>query len=173
MAMWFEVGEFPSKWAAMHKTAAKEVESMIFKGEYEHTIDTKGRMFIPAKFREGLGDSFVVFKWLFDNCLYVMSNDEFENFSASLDQIPLADEDAAMVQRKLYSSACDVDLDAQKRVLIPADLRKYAGLEKDVAVVGVRTHVELWDLDTWRSKTTDTEAIRGAIRNLRESGYKI
>ena len=147
---------------------------MIFKGEFEHTIDSKGRMFIPAKFRDGLGDNFVIFKWLFDNCLYVMSNETFENFSAGLDQMPLADEDAAMVQRVIYASACDSELDAQKRVLIPLELRKYAKLDKEVVVVGVRNRIEIWDKETWTSKTTsDPDKLRAAIRKLNDMGYKI
>ena len=147
---------------------------MIFMGEYEHSIDSKGRMFIPAKFRDGLGDNFVIFRWLFDNCLYVMSNDTFESFSAGLDQMPLADEDAAMVQRVIYASASYAELDAQKRVLIPLELRKYAKLDKDVVVVGVRNRIEIWDKETWKSRTTsDPDKMRAAIRKLNDMGYKI
>ena len=146
---------------------------MIFKGEYEHTIDGKGRMFIPAKFREGLGENFVIFKWMFDDCLYVMSNEEFESYSAGLEKMPLADEDAAMVQRALYASATDAELDAQKRVLIPLEHRRYAKLEKDVIVVGVRTHIEIWDKETYQNKTMDKEMLRSAIKNLNGMGFKI
>ena len=146
---------------------------MFFKGEYEHAIDPKGRMFIPAKFREGLGDNFVIFKWLFDSCLYVMSNETFDSFSANLDNMPLTDEDAQTIQRALYASACDAELDAQKRVLIPQSLRAYAKLDKDVVVVGVRTHIEIWDKDIYQSKTMNVDKLRDALKNLRDSGYKI
>jgi MraZ protein len=147
---------------------------MIFKGSYEHTLDSKGRMFIPAKFREGLGDNFVIFKWVLDKCLYVMSNEAFENFSAELDKMPMADEDAALIERVLYPSASDMELDAQKRILIPADLRNYANLEKDVAVVGVRSRVELWDLETWRTKSQeDSNKVKSSLGNLRGRGHNI
>ena len=146
----------------------------MFMGTYEHTMDSKGRMFIPAKFREELGDDFIICKWILNNCLYVMSRDAFERFSAELDKTPMANEDAALIDRLLYPSATNVELDAQNRVLIPADLRDYAGLAKDVAVVGVRSRVELWDLQTWKAKiAADSAKVRDSIANLRGSGVKI
>ncbi len=148
---------------------------MYYKGTYEHTLDAKGRVFIPAKFREGLGEEFVVCKGFFDPCLYVFSNEEFENFSAKLDELPFADEDALTLQRDLYATASDVAGDKQGRALIPAALRDYAGLDKDVVIVGVRTHVEIWDQQSWSESRahSDTGALKAAIRNLRAQGVKL
>ena len=146
---------------------------MYFKGEYEHSVDVKGRIFIPSKFREGLGESFVVCKWFFSPCLYGFSEGEFENLSARLDSLPFADEDAEILQRELYSSAVDVDVDKQGRILLSAGLRQYANLEKEALILGVRTHVEIWNRSTWRSRDVDSDAMRTAIRNLRAQGIKI
>jgi MraZ protein len=146
----------------------------MFMGTYEHTLDAKGRMFIPAKFREELGEDFIICKWILHNCLYMMPRKEFETFSAELNTTAMANEDAALIDRLLYPSAQTLDLDAQKRVLIPADLREYANLTKDVAVVGVRSRVELWDLETWKAKiAADLAKARESIANLRGSGVKI
>lgn len=141
---------------------------MIFKGTYEHTIDAKGRMFVPAKFRDGLGDTFVIFKWVHDKCLFAMSPEAFENFSATMDKNP---ENANLMERVLYPSATDVEQDAQKRVLIPSELRAYANIDKDVAVVGVNKRVEIWDLKTWKEKMKqDEEMVRATVGDIRISG---
>lgn len=152
------------------------MEKLTFYGEYEHTIDAKGRMFIPAKFREELGDDFVIFKGLFDKCLYVMSDADFKGLSAKLNSMPMANANAVKVRRKLYSSAFKPEFDAQKRVLIPAKMREYAGLEKEVAVVGVGTHIELWNLDDWRKldeETDQADVIAGAFDSLGDKGYTL
>lgn len=148
---------------------------MYFKGTYEHTMDTKGRVFIPAKFREGLGEEFVVCKGFFDPCLYIFSNEEFENFSAKLDDLPFADEDALTLQRELYANASDVSVDKQGRILVPASLREHASLQKEAVIVGVRTHVEIWDQQTWKQdrQRSDTSALKAAVRNLRAQGVKL
>lgn len=146
---------------------------MYFKGIYEHTMDAKGRVFIPAKFREGLGDEFVLCKGFFDRCLYVFSNQEFEELSAKLDDLPFADEDALIIQRELYANACDVAVDKQGRVLVPAGLREYAQLTKDTVIVGVRTHVEIWQPELWKNSQGDAGSFRTAVRNLRAQGVKI
>ena len=146
---------------------------MVFMGTYEHTLDAKGRMFVPAKHREGLGNAVVIFKWILEDCLYMMSEDAFAKFTEDLDNMPKSDEDANRIERVLFPSAVTVELDAQNRVLIPADLRKYANLEKDVAVVGVRSRVELWDLETWRQRSQlDTKQAKSSITELKNKGYK-
>lgn len=147
--------------------------AMVFMGTYEHTLDAKGRMFVPAKHRDGLGEKIVIFKWILEDCLYMMSEDAFAKFTEDLDNMPKSDEDANRIERVLFPSAVTVELDAQNRVLIPADLRRYANLEKDVAVVGVRTRVELWDLEAWRRRSQmDTNQAKGSITELKNKGYK-
>lgn len=141
---------------------------MFFKGEYEHTIDTKGRVFIPAKFREGLGEEFVVCKGLFDDCLYVYSNQEFENLSNTLiDGSSYANEDAQIIERELYSNAVDVQADKQGRALIPQKLRAFANLEKEVSIVGARDHIEIWDKEVWSNRSVDRNVLRAALRNMK------
>jgi MraZ protein len=146
---------------------------LLFKGEYEHTVDDKNRAFIPKKFRAGLGESFVICKGFFDNCLYIFSDEEFEKFSEKLEDLPYTDEDAMMVQRELYANAADVELDKQGRIVIPQKLRDYAKIEKEVSIVGVRTHIEIWNKQLWQEKTADPTRLRGAFRNLRAQGVKI
>jgi MraZ protein len=158
-----EVGNF--QWKEVKKT-------MLFKGEYEHSIDPKGRVFIPAKFREGLGDSFVVCKWFFAPCLYVFSDEEFESLSSRLDDLPFADEDASIIQTELYANAMDVEVDKQGRILLSSSLREYAQLEKEVVVIGARRHVEIWDKATWKSRRVDSDRLREAVQNLRNQGIR-
>ena len=146
---------------------------MYFKGEYEHTIDAKGRVFVPAKFREGLGEEFVVCKGFFDECLYVFSNEEFEEFSDKLNELSFTNEDAQIIERELYTNAVDVSADKQGRALIPQKLRSFAKIDKEVSIVGVRNHIEIWDKEKWNNRSVDSNALRAAIRNLRASGVKI
>ncbi|MDD3242846.1 MAG: division/cell wall cluster transcriptional repressor MraZ [Eubacteriales bacterium] len=147
----------------------------VFKGQYEHSLDPKGRIAIPAKFREGLGDEFVVWNWFFDPCLYVQSNGEYENIARQLDDMSFADEDAAMLRRALFARAFDVELDKQGRILLPASQREYAKLDKDAVILGVGNHVEIWSRQVWQDKaqTLDTDMLRQAVRNLRAQGLHI
>ena len=99
-----------------------------FKGEYNHTVDAKGRLIIPAKFREKLGETFVVTKGL-DGCLYVYSDEEWEKIEDKFSELPLTDEDARQFTRFFFSGAADCEVDKQGRVLLPAVLREHAGIE--------------------------------------------
>lgn len=120
----------------------------MFIGEYQHNIDAKGRMIIPSKFREELGISFVVTKGL-DNCLFVYSKSEWSNLEAKLKNLPFTNKDARTFVRFFFSGATECEIDKQGRILIPANLRAYASLEKDVVVIGVSTRVEIWSKDKW------------------------
>ena len=120
----------------------------MFIGEYQHNIDAKGRMIIPSKFREELGISFVVTKGL-DNCLFVYSKSEWSNLEAKLKDLPFTNKDARTFVRFFFSGATECEIDKQGRILIPANLRAYASLEKDVVVIGVSTRVEIWSKDKW------------------------
>ena len=117
-------------------------------GEYNHTIDPKGRVIVPVKFREKLGDSFVVTKGL-DNCLQVMDEKEWNKFSESFISAPYVDPDARKFTRFMFAGATDVEVDKQGRILIPQNLREYAGLTKDVVLVGIYNKVEIWSKERW------------------------
>lgn len=121
----------------------------MFLGEFIHTTDSKGRVFIPAKFREALGETFVVTRGI-DNCLSVYPLSEWEKFSARIDAMPLVQ--ARDVRRFFYSAACYTSLDSQGRVLIPQVLRDYAKLEKDTVVIGVNNYIEIWSQSAWEAK---------------------
>ncbi|MEG6616420.1 division/cell wall cluster transcriptional repressor MraZ [Peptococcaceae bacterium 1198_IL3148] len=120
----------------------------MFMGEYSHTIDTKGRLIIPARFREGLGDRFIVTKGL-DNCLFVYPQDEWAALEQKLKSLPFTKADARAFVRFFFSGAGECELDKQGRILIPANLRAYAQLSKDVMVLGVSSRVEIWSKDLW------------------------
>ena len=118
--------------------------------EYNHTLDTKGRLIIPAKFRETLGEEFVISKGM-DGCLFVYAGDDWNAF-----------------EQKLTSGAASCELDKQGRILLPAHLREFAGLEKDVVLVGVGSRVEIWSKDKWEAMNSDADMdeITGAMEGL-------
>jgi transcriptional regulator MraZ len=126
-------------------------------GEYEHTIDDKNRLTLPARFREALGGGVVVTRGL-DECLNVYAADEWaqivEQRLAELD--PLSRE-AREMERYFYSGAVEADVDKQGRVMIPAALTSYAKLARDVVVAGVRNRLEIWDREAWRKQRDEFE----------------
>jgi MraZ protein len=119
-------------------------------GEYQHTLDDKGRMIVPVKFREPLGSSFVMTRGL-DKCLFVYPRSEWEILEAKLKSLPMTRADARSFVRFFFSGATECELDKQGRVLIPLSLREYAGLQRDVVVLGVSNRVEIWSQDVWAS----------------------
>lgn len=121
----------------------------MFMGEYNHTIDTKGRIIIPSKFREALGEQFVVTLGL-DGCLFVYPNEEWMNFVAQLKSLP-GSKEARQMQRYFMAGAADCEVDKQGRILIPNKLREHAGLEKDIVFVGVLSKIEIWSKEKWDS----------------------
>lgn len=135
------------------------------KGEYQHTLDAKGRLFIPAKLREQLGDSFVVTKGL-DDCLFVYPQEAWDELEHKIRQLPMSK--SRSLQRFFLSSAADVTVDRQGRIVIPSVLRSYAGLERDVVVIGVGERAELWDARRWNNYTDDldSENIAQAMEEL-------
>jgi MraZ protein len=120
----------------------------MFMGEYNHTIDPKGRVIIPAKFRENLGSQFVITKGL-DGCLYGYPYDTWEEVGKNFQESMKANKEARKFSRFFFASASSCDIDKQGRILIPANLRDYAGLKKDVVLAGNLTHIEIWDKDKW------------------------
>ncbi len=126
----------------------------MFKGEYSHSVDAKGRIIMPAKFREILGDMFVVTKGL-DGCLFVYPNDEWENIENKFREIPLTTKDARKFSRFFFAGAADCEVDKQGRVLIPSVLREFAGLNKEVVLVGVLNRIEIWSKERWQENEYD------------------
>lgn len=118
------------------------------KGEYQHSLDAKGRLFIPAKLREELGDSFVVTKGL-DGCLFVYAQQEWEQLENRINDLPMSK--SRDLQRFFLSSAADVKPDKQGRILLPTPLRKHANLEKDVTIIGVSKRAEIWSTPVWEA----------------------
>ncbi|MEG1008662.1 MAG: division/cell wall cluster transcriptional repressor MraZ [Clostridia bacterium] len=122
-------------------------------GEYSHNLDTKGRISIPAKFREDLGMSFIITKGL-DNCLFIYSKEEWNKFETKLKELPTSNIAARNFIRFFFSGASECEIDKQGRINIPQNLRLHANLTKDVYVIGVSTRVELWDKDVWDNYTS-------------------
>lgn len=115
----------------------------MFMGEYNHTIDAKGRLIIPSKFREILGDAFVVTKGL-DGCLFVYDNEEWKCFEEKLRSLPITNKEARQFVRFFLAGATEAEVDKQGRILIPNVLREFAELTKDVVLVGVGSRIEIW-----------------------------
>ncbi|MGG1311789.1 MULTISPECIES: division/cell wall cluster transcriptional repressor MraZ [Cohnella] len=128
----------------------------MFLGEYQHSIDDKGRIIIPAKFREALGTDFIVTRGL-DNCLFVYPRSEWNAFEQKLKQLPLMKSDARAFTRFFFSGASECEWDKQGRVTLPGHLREYAKLEKECVVIGVSNRVEIWDKSTWDAYKEQSE----------------
>lgn len=139
----------------------------MFIGEYNHTIDAKGRLIIPSKFREVLGDEFVVTKGM-DGCLFVFDNPEWQAFEEKLHKLPMIDKGARQFTRFFLAGAASVEVDKQGRILLPAVLRDFAGITKDAVLVGVGSRVEIWSKDRWEGTVTyqDMEEISGHMIEL-------
>jgi MraZ protein len=129
----------------------------MFIGEFTHTLDAKNRLFIPARFREGLGDRFIVTKGL-DRCLFGFPLAEWGKLEKRLYRLPFARADARAFARLFFSGAAELEVDKQGRVLIPVNLREYAGLVKDVIILGVSTRVEFWAQEEWERYSAQTQA---------------
>lgn len=120
----------------------------MFMGEYNHTIDTKGRLIIPSKFRDLLGDEFIVTKGL-DGCLFVFPKNEWQLIEEKLRTLPLSNKSARKFTRFLVAGATTCELDKQGRILLPQVLRDFAQLEKDVVLAGNLNRVEIWNKAKW------------------------
>lgn len=125
-------------------------------GEYLHTIDGKGRLIIPSKFRESLGYRFIATKGL-DNCLFLFPENEWSNTEKKLTKLPLTQPNARAYVRLIFSGAAECDIDKQGRILLPANLREYAALEKDVVIAGVMNRIEIWNAESWKVYSTEAE----------------
>ncbi len=134
-------------------------------GEYQHNIDPKGRIITPSKFREDLGESFIVTKGL-DNCLFVYSKKEWIVLEDKIRALPLSK--SRDLQRFFFSGASEAIPDKMGRILIPNNLREYAGLTKDVVIIGASVRCEIWDKEKWdeRSMSVTSESVEEAMCEL-------
>ncbi len=129
----------------------------MFLGEFEHIIDEKGRVAIPARFREELGEGFVLTRG-FDLCLQAFPYPIWQQLSERVSKLPFANAEARNMRRILFSLAAEVEIDRQGRILIPQNLREYAGLAEQVVISGMNTYFELWSGERWSDlQTTLTE----------------
>ena len=123
-------------------------------GEYEHSLDAKGRLIMPAKLREDIGEKFIITKGL-DGCLFAFSLEEWKNFEQKLRSLPISNKDARAFTRFFFAGAIDCEIDKQGRFLISSNLREFAELTKEVVIIGMDSRLEIWSKDKWQN--TDDE----------------
>ena len=123
-------------------------------GEYEHSVDAKGRLIMPSKLKCDIGERFVVTKGL-DGCLFAFSQEEWSNFEEKLKSLPLTNKNSRDFVRFFLSGATECEIDKQGRFLISANLRQYAELLKEVVIIGVATRIEIWNRDKWKKYSSD------------------
>ena len=129
----------------------------MFMGEFQHNIDEKGRMIIPAKFRDTLGSTFIITRGL-ENCLFVFPNEDWSALEQKLKALSLMKSDARAFTRFFFSGATECELDKQGRVNIPNSLCEHAKLAKDCVVIGVSNRIEIWDKEIWQAYSRKSEA---------------
>jgi len=126
----------------------------LFCGEFQHTIDPKGRVIIPAAFRNELGVKFMITKGL-EGCLFIFSQAQWDSLVSKIETLPLSNSNARAFNRFFFSTASECELDKNCRILVPQALRTHADLEKDISIIGVGTRVEVWSKDKWEKYTQD------------------
>ncbi len=139
-----------------------KISSKMFIGEYQHNIDQKGRLAVPARFRNKLSKGAVVTKGL-DNCLSLYTKDEWNRLAEKLAALPIAKANARAFARMMLAGAMDIELDKQGRMLIPEYLRKYAGMNKKIIIAGLYNRIEIWDEIKWNKYKHGTETKSGDI----------
>ena len=142
-------------------------------GEFNHSIDAKGRLIIPSKLRESLGEHFMITKGM-DGCLFLYPDNEWKAYEEKLNTLPLTNKKARDFKRFFVGSSVDGELDKQGRVLLPSSLRTYAGLEKEVVLAGVLDKVEIWNRDAWEAHTAEVEEnIEDIASDMEDLGLSI
>ncbi len=140
----------------------------MFTGEYRHTVDDKGRIAVPVKFRAQLDPGWMISGWL-DDCLAIHTKTGFDELSAKIAALPITDELARRFQRFVFSRAVEGEMDKQGRVLLPAILRETVGLVGEAVLVGSRDHAEIWAPDRWevyRRTLDDPQELTRAFQGL-------
>lgn len=128
----------------------------MFMGEYQHNIDIKGRIIVPSKFRETLGESFVLTRGL-DNCLFAYPMNEWKLLEEKLKKLPLTKKDARSFTRFFFSGAVECEIDKQGRINIPKGLRTYSKLDKECVIIGVSNRIEVWSKEIWEGYMQESE----------------
>ncbi len=167
---WFEVGNYGEFYGgtnqSMPATSASAVDNLgmsrMFIGEYQHSVDEKGRMALPARFRKKLQQGAVVTKGL-DECLVVYPRKEWEELAKRLSSLPISQSNTRAFSRLMLAGAMDVELDKQGRMVVPEYLRQYGHIEKKVVVAGLYNRIELWNAEKWEAYRTKTEAASNEI----------
>jgi MraZ protein len=140
----------------------------VFTGEYRHSVDDKGRIAVPAKFRAQIEEGAVVSRWL-DACLAIHTRTGWEQLAAKVAGLPITDAGSRLFQRYVFAGAFEADLDRQGRVVVPAYLREWAALEGEAVIVGSRDHAEIWAPARWddyRRALEDPESLAKALDGL-------
>ena len=141
----------------------------MFTGEYHHAVDDKGRVAVPARFRAELAGGALVSKWI-DGCLALHPKAEWDALAAKVSTLPITEPGARTFQRFIFGAAFEVELDRQGRVVIPAVLREFAGLEADAVVVGSRNHLELWSPAAWANYSSRMDEPEALAQHLQVLG---
>ena len=139
----------------------------MFIGEYHHALDSKNRMIVPSKLREGFNGKFVITKGL-DGCLYAYPMEEWKVLEGKT--LPLTNKDARAFVRFFFSGACEVELDKQGRGLIPQNLKEYAGIEKEIVSIGVLSRVEIWSREKWEEYNNSNIDFESIAENMSDLG---
>lgn len=129
----------------------------MFLGKYQHSLDVKGRVTIPSKLRDQLGERFIATRGL-DNCIFLYSLDEWRTIEDKLRTLPGTRADVRAFMRKFLSAASELELDKQGRTVLPSNLREYADIFEDIIIIGVHTRVEIWSCDKWDAYDEGTDA---------------
>ena len=145
----------------------KETDKMTFVGEYEHTLDAKNRVFMPARFREQLGENFFVTRKMNKNCLAVYTCEKMDQISSQINAFP--DSEVSEIKEFLFSKSVQATPDSNGRIVLPQQILDYAKIKRDVVIIGAGDHIQIWNADLWREneKERDIDKIR---RNLASIG---
>lgn len=126
-------------------------------GEFQHSLDEKNRLIMPAKLRDGLGDRFIITKGL-DTCLFAYTETEFQQLAAKLQSLPFTKADSRAFVRMFFSGASECEFDKQGRIVIPSNLKEYANLDKECVIIGVSNRVEIWSRSEWEKYSEGAES---------------
>lgn len=139
----------------------------MFIGEYQHASDSKNRIIIPSKFREELGDAFILTKGL-DGCLYAYPMDEWKLLEGKLKKLPLTNRNARAFVRFFFSGANEITVDKQGRALVPQNLLEYASINKEIVSIGVSTRIEIWSKEKWNEYNESDIDMDGIAEQMSE-----
>lgn len=143
------------KWSIIPQLYLEE-NKQVFLGEYQHSLDSKGRITIPSKFREQLGSKFVLTKGL-DNCIFIYPLNEWQSIEEKVRSLPLTRADVRSFARFFFSGASELEIDKQGRIVLPPNLRDYAKIDKETMIIGVGARAEIWSTEKWTDYNQNAE----------------